>query len=276
MSKHIDSINEANEAGSIEADSKVKFDKLSESETPKRKFEDSIEKLYEKNVTNTPEQKAIIAEEYALLQKQFKENPESVNPSLLPIEYSSKAPKDIGFRKPDKIGVFKGKVGNSEFVPNSPNVREHLAEYGLTGIEYRNDEPDFSVIASKQEIYGHKIDTTVEISNMTGHRRNLSLDDGTKRSDAHDKGDLDLGNFEKADNALADKLTEAYRNDGVYITFTGKDIQEYRENNNLTWHECIDMSHMQLIPTDIHKACPHTGGTALAKYLQEYGNYEYE
>lgn len=41
--------------------------------------------------------------------------------------------------------------------------------------------------------------------------------------------------------------------------------EEYRQDNELTWHHHQDGTTLQLVPKDIHNAVKHAGGVALAK-----------
>ena len=43
-------------------------------------------------------------------------------------------------------------------------------------------------------------------------------------------------------------------------TWTARDVANYRETNNLTWHEMSNMDYMQLVPTDVNASFAHTGG----------------
>lgn len=56
-------------------------------------------------------------------------------------------------------------------------------------------------------------------------------------------------NFSKADKELAKRK-------GV----TPKQVREWREKNNYTWHECNDMKTMQKIPFDVNDKFGHLGG----------------
>jgi NAD+--asparagine ADP-ribosyltransferase len=56
-------------------------------------------------------------------------------------------------------------------------------------------------------------------------------------------------NFDKADAALA-------KEKGL----TPKEIKRWREENELTWHECNDMQTMQAVPTEINSTFGHLGG----------------
>ena len=57
-----------------------------------------------------------------------------------------------------------------------------------------------------------------------------------------------------------------------YPDLTADEFQKYRESNKLTWHECPDGKTMQLVPTDIHNACRHSGGVAEMKYHMSWGD----
>ena len=96
--------------------------------------------------------------------------------------------------------------------------------------------PDFSAL-SKVEI---KIDMT-------------EIRDGKK------------GNFAKADEALAKKLST----DEMKITRT--DIKKWRTENRYTWHELNDCETIQLVPTDINSVFKHFGGVGEIKKKNSLG-----
>ena len=124
-------------------------------------------------------------------------------------------------------GAWSGKRGESDFILNEPIK---LADgTTVTKVTYKNAVPDFSPFEHAK----------VKISGMTDKRY------GTD------------GNFAKADEALAKKWTQSKHNGK---TWTARDVANYRESNNLTWHEMNNMEYMQLVPTDINATFGHLGG----------------
>ena len=43
-------------------------------------------------------------------------------------------------------------------------------------------------------------------------------------------------------------------------TWTVKDVETYRNSNNLTWHEMNNMEYMQLVPLKVNASFKHLGG----------------
>ncbi|MGG0217680.1 HNH endonuclease [Bacillus mycoides] len=133
-------------------------------------------------------------------------------------------------------GEWEGDRGESKFISNKEKVKKYLDEIKADGIEYKNAMPDFSAL-SKVEI---KIDMT-------------EIRDGKK------------GNFAKADEALAKKLST----DEMKITRT--DIKKWRTENRYTWHELNDCETIQLVPTDINSVFKHFGGVGEIKKKNSLG-----
>ena len=143
-----------------------------------------------------------------------------------------------------KRGSWEGEKGDSIYVPDEnyeggppsgKDVKEALDSKGIEGIEYKNGEPDFSEIA----------EATVEIDDMSEFRYGED------------------GNFAKADQALADKWNA--ENHGGRNDWTARDINNYRKDNNLVWHERQDCRHMDLVDRTIHSYFTHTGGVSVCK-----------
>lgn len=151
--------------------------------------------------------------------------------------------------KEDSVnGEWTGKRAESTFIPStdSPEGKEahdKLNEHGLTGIEYINGEPDFSRCS----------EANVRIDNMTENRHNYTDNEGNTR----------LGNYEQANikcSELWNKENKDGRND-----WTPEDVENYRIENKLTWHECCDTKSMNLVPREIHSFFTHSGGVAECK-----------
>ncbi|EJS66071.1 MULTISPECIES: HNH endonuclease [Bacillus] len=133
-------------------------------------------------------------------------------------------------------GEWKGDRGESKFISNKEKVKKYLDEIKVDGVEYKNAMPNFSAF-SRAEI---KIDMT-------------EIRDGKK------------GNFAKADEALAKKLST----DEMKITRT--DIKKWRTENRYTWHELNDCETIQLVPTDINSTFKHFGGVGEIKKKNSLG-----
>lgn len=135
-------------------------------------------------------------------------------------------------------GSWVGERGESKYMSNNQEVNEALAKYGRDGIEYRNGVVDFSPVAEAK----------VTIEGMSENR--LSRKD--------ESGNHLAGNFEKANIKLA-KQWNKERRDGK-DDWTHTDIEKWRKENKLTWHENSDMKTCELVPTIIHEAFRHSGG----------------
>lgn len=129
-------------------------------------------------------------------------------------------------------GHWTGKKGESDYVLNEPIKLEDGTT--ITKVTYRNAVPDFSEYAIAE----------VKIPRMTNERI------------------LKGGNFDQADQALAEIFTKnKYNGKSVW---TSDDIKIFRENYpvKLTWHELSNMEYMQLVPYEVNKTFTHFGGVA--------------
>lgn len=151
-------------------------------------------------------------------------------------------------------GTWEGEKGESKFKPNlelpeNAKLAEKMKEYGIDGIEYKNAEPDFSNCS----------EATVKIDNMTEHRPDYFDDEGNRRD----------GNFTQAEKKLADQFN-AEAKDGK-TDWTHQEVEKYRKNNNLSWHERCDKKTMDLVPSEIHSKFGHLGGCAECKARDSIG-----
>ena len=161
----------------------------------------------------------------------------------------------------DKTGTFEGDRGESAFHPNDDAALNKMNEVGRDSVDYQNGNPDFSPFTQYDTPYG-KMDGQVEIPHMTDNRENPSWEYGRRPIGTSHDPNYDLGNFAQADNALSEKMGN----------MTPEQVEDYRKANNLTWHECPDGKTMQLVPTEIHDACRHSGGVSEQKYRQAMGD----
>ena len=165
----------------------------------------------------------------------------------------------------ENTGEFLGEKGNSEFKPISEEALSRMTQYGRDTVEYNDGYPDFSPFTSHDSEWG-KINGQVEIGHMTDNRENPTWEFGKRpRGSGHDPH-YNLGNFSQADNAIAEQLK------GEYPQIKGEDIEKYRKENHLIWHECADGKTMQLVPEEIHAACRHSGGVSEMKYRMAWGD----
>ena len=177
-------------------------------------------------------------------------------------------------------GRWEGERGESLCTANSAEAQEILDGKGLSGIEYHDGIPDFSPLS----------ESTVQLGYMTDARHNSGTDgrdgqdtiyvhygpngevessshhaDQDSMSDLHMKYDKP-GNFEQADILTAQSWSEEKKDDHEW---TAQDVAEYRQTNNLTWHECNDGSTMMLIPKVINSEFGHLGGVSEIKAREE-------
>ena len=167
----------------------------------------------------------------------------------------------------EKTGEFMGEPGNSEFIPRSSKALEKMSEYGQSVVEYVNGYPDFSPFTTYESEWG-TIYGQVEIPHMTDQRQNPSWEYGRRPSGSSHDPNYDLGNFAQADNELFAQLKDLNPN------LTVNDIEAYRKEKGLVWHECADGKTMQLVPAEIHDACRHSGGVSEMKYRMAWGDIE--
>ncbi len=180
----------------------------------------------------------------------------AVNPSLKePVKQSPHLPK--------KSGTFSGEIGNSAFVPNDSAALAKMQEFGANSVPYVNYDADFSAFTKHDSPWGI-VDGKVEIGHMTGQRANGTWEFGRRPAGTSHDPTYDLGNFAQADNAVA----KQFEGSGI----TGKDIEKFRSDNHLIWHESADGKTMMLVPEEIHKACPHSGGVSEMKYRMAWGD----
>ena len=132
---------------------------------------------------------------------------------------------------------FEGTPGESKCVPNMESekgqlVAEKLSRYGCDGVEFRDAVPDFSPCS----------EAIVKIDNMG--------------SDRYISG----GNFDQAREKLAEQWNASKR-DGR-DDWKPSDVEKWRQENNLTIHECSDMNTCMFVDRDIHDVFRHSGGVS--------------
>ena len=126
-------------------------------------------------------------------------------------------------------GRWSGTRGESDFILDDPIVLADGTK--IYKVTYQNAVPDFSPFQQAQ----------VKIPRMTNQRYGPG------------------GNFEQADTALAEYWTKI---EFSGKTWTAREVEIYRTDNNLTWHEMSNMESMQLVPRDVNQRFTHYGGVA--------------
>ena len=140
-----------------------------------------------------------------------------------------------------------------------------MDEFGKETVEYKDGYPDFSPFTTHDSEWG-KINGQVEIGHMTDQRNNSTWEFGRRPNGTSHDPNYDIANFAQADNAVAEQLRKDYPD------IKGEDIEKFRKEKKLTWHECADGKTMQLVPEAIHAACRHSGGVSEMKYRMAYGD----
>ena len=163
------------------------------------------------------------------------------------------------YKKTGQIkGSWEGDRGESLYIAfdySDAAVRANqvIYQYGQKGITYSNCEPNFRPVS----------EAVVSIENMMNDRYGAT------------------GNFWQADVALAEYLNEhpnceLYEKIGINGTVTWKDIENYREANDLTWHEENDGKHMDLVSEYVNATYGHLGGVAEQKRKERGIEYNVE
>lgn len=163
-------------------------------------------------------------------------------------------------KETSNAGSWEGKRGESKFIPNAEtpegkSALDKLEQKGLNGIEYKNGEPDFSKGS----------EATVKIENMTENRNDYRGQDG----------DIRQGNFTQADIKCAEKWNEEGKDNKT--NWTARDVCNWRHENKCSWHERCDTKTMDLVPTEVHSLCKHSGGVAACKVrdaLEQGGKFD--
>lgn len=179
------------------------------------------------------------------------------------IDTNASEPKPPTMRTPKNSGtIIKSDTeGNFEFIPNDEEARRVMKLYGQDTISVESNSPKFDPYTRHETPWG-EVDCQVEVAHMGGER----LSSGSQNSIDYNKG-----NYAQANEALAKKISiQTGQNISV------KDVEGFINNPksgiSLTWHE-VDNGHtMQLVPTVINETVPHTGGTAIMKWVQRMGD----
>lgn len=141
---------------------------------------------------------------------------------------------------PKNHGQWDGEPGDSvwhpepEIIPKTANPEQQNwseihKKNEIDGISFNDGYPDFSKTA----------DVTVKIDDFSSNR--------------------DV-NFAQADRAGAENWNQEVKQGRT--DWKTSEFNEYRKENNFTWHECEDMETLQLVPSEIHANIPHQGGIA--------------
>ena len=130
--------------------------------------------------------------------------------------------------------IWSGKPGVSRAYPEDPGSQTLLATYGRSCVSYdRTGEPDFSFCA----------EASIKISDMCGERSRNFSSAGKK-----------LLNTKWAEDRGITNLSQ---------------LEQYRKDHELTWHERSDGITMDLIPSKINSRFGHSGGVSELSAVQK-------
>lgn len=148
-------------------------------------------------------------------------------------------------RENSERGDWSGERGESEFTPNSKEIKEILEKYGIYGISYKDGIPDFFEVS----------ESTVQIENMTENRAE---------------------NFKQCDEKCSEEWNQEGR--GGRADWTARDVKVWRQENGYSWHERNDMKTCDLVPTKVNDYAGHLGGVSECKKrdLSESGGSDFD
>lgn len=146
---------------------------------------------------------------------------------------------------PDDAAEVKWQKGGEWHSISGAELKEM---YGIEGIEYHGNEPDFSELEDVQ--LGH-----AELEEFSTERLGSE------------------GTYELSVYQTAKKLG-----------WSEDEVRQYMDDHGLTWHECGDRKTVRAIPTEINAAFKHTGGISIEKSIEavsdaindQYGNIKLE
>lgn len=258
ISIYIDFINKINETCSTKIDSRTEFDEQTEVEKSKSRFEDSIRKM-QVRMDDINED----ANEYLL---------NNVKNDFSSIQELKQIDEKIAFaNRNSKFLDWEGEEGNSKRKPKDykSDLAKELSKFGVDGIEYKNGDVDFSPVSK----YTMDFETENELYKYLGE--NISI--GELISDSKCKSRSDFNNLIRSKwqsmvkEQIVDKLSDDPEFASDFQHKTGVDISSVKstngllnelKRNGLTLHESPDCKKIQFIPTIIHNAFKHSGGTA--------------
>ena len=245
MNKHFEDITETTP---IEVESSKKFDSVSYTDSPQNKLITSIEKMEEKSKENCNE---------------------TINSSDRELKAESDKIK-IAEGNSD-ILEWEGEAGNSKRKPKEADseLAKELSEYGVDGIEYKKGDVDFSPV-SKYDVDFENVDELYKDIGEDITINELMTEDTIKsRSDLND---LIRSKWQTmAKQQIVDRIADDPDFASDLQIKTGIDVNSVQsvnglsneiKRNGLTMHETLDCKQIQFVPTKIHDAFKHSGGTA--------------
>ena len=164
-----------------------------------------------------------------------------------------------------------GEKGNSLRVPKdkSGELYQKLREFGIEGIPYVNGDVDFSKVSKydiefvdAEKLYV-ELARSIKISDLIKIGKNMSR---TEFNGIIRKKWQSLAKQQIVDRIIADeqfaKDFSAITGVNTYVIKKISHLDSELRINGLTLHETTDCKKIQLVPTRIHDAFKHAGGTA--------------
>ncbi len=191
------------------------------------KYDNFLDKLNDTKNNNLKFDKRLEKQEIG--QQSYNDEKYDFNPDKRKEVYYSSLEERIKYtpKEDSSNGSWQHERGKSLFISNNQEVNQKLKAYGMEGIKYREGIPNFKPCAIVH----------VKIENMTTSRKN---------------------NFDQADSKMAEQWNRELKDNRS--DWKSRESKEYRENNNLTWHEQSNTKDMLLLDHDIHKEFIHSGG----------------
>ncbi len=166
---------------------------------------------------------------------------------------------------------WNGSAGNSLRIPreSSGELARELQKYGVSGIGYRHGDVDFSPVSQFTINCG---DPSLTYSKL-GH--DIKLGDLYKNGEPRTRDEFNNIIRRRWQKYVAEDIVDRLQRDSSFAAdfqeSTGIDVSKVRSvsalsaqlrAHGLTMHETPDCKSIQLVPTAIHKAFKHSGGTA--------------
>lgn len=187
--------------------------------------------------------------------EQLLEDEEQPEPDELSEEEKSEIIKDFVDQNvspavlPKSKGHWEGEEGDSKWIPDedatvtwrkggethTETYGEMMEQHDIDGIEYFNNEPDFSEM--EDSFIQH-----AELEHFSDERTGSG------------------GTYTMASEAVAERLSRETGEE-----WTSQRVQAYMNDHGLTWHECADRKTVRAVPTEINAGFKHSGGISVEK-----------
>ena len=182
---------------------------------------------------------------------------------------------------PKEKGYWDGEEGKSLFHPEGkapegyppkrPGKQIARKEWGKSG-----DKPG-TIIGDLEKMVNDHLENNGKPRNYTF--KGVKYKNGEAKFHKHCVGEVTLDtyaldreiNFQRARELMAEDLNKRHPK-GIYDEetkewrkYTAKDVDDWMEEHELTWHECQDRRTMQKVPSHLHGNLEHTGGFSMEK-----------